>query len=110
MKRLTTILTAAMIAGSATIAMAQSNSDAVNPGLVGRGADDNPSGMANPKAGNTAAPPWQRFQSTPSPAPSYRYGPSAYSDDVMTSVPVSGTLDDRKWISPSAAPDDNASW
>lgn len=109
MKRLTTILTAAMIAGSATVAMAQSNSDEVNPGLVGRGADDNPSGLSNPKAGNTAAPPWERFQSTPSPAPSYRTGPSAYSDDVVMSAPVSGTLDDRNWISPSTPPSDN-SW
>src|SRR5687768_2122894 len=32
MKLLTTMLTAAMIAGSATVAMAQSNSDEVNPG------------------------------------------------------------------------------
>lgn len=109
MKRLSTILTAAMIAGSATLAMAQSNSDVVNPGLIGRGADDNPSGLANPKAGNTAARPWERLQSVPlNPAPS-QYGPNVYSDEGLTSAPVSGTLDDRNWISPSTAPANN-SW
>jgi hypothetical protein len=69
MRLLTTMLTAAAIAGSATVAMAQANSDEVNPGLVGRGQDDNPS-LANPRAGNTAVAPWDRRES-----PSYRISP-----------------------------------
>jgi hypothetical protein len=72
MKLVTTVLTAAMIAGSATVAMAQANSDEVNPGLVGRGQDDNPS-LANPRAGNPAVAPWDRRES-----PSYTANPSWY--------------------------------
>jgi prepilin-type processing-associated H-X9-DG protein len=52
MKLLTTIVSAALIAGTSSLAMAQGAGSDVNPGRWGRGADANPSGMANPMAGN----------------------------------------------------------
>jgi hypothetical protein len=61
MKTLTTILTAAFIAGSATLAMAQGGGAGgaggdVNPDRMGKGADQNPSSPgANPAAGNKDA-------------------------------------------------------
>jgi hypothetical protein len=79
MKLLTTMLTAAMIAGSSTVAMAQSNSDEVNPGQVGRGQDDNPS-LANPRAGNPAVAPWERRESPSYPANPYQFSPRAYTE------------------------------
>jgi hypothetical protein len=79
MRLLTTMLTAAMIAGSATVAMAQANSDEVNPGLVGRGQDDNPS-LANPRAGNPAVAPWERRESPSYTVNPSQYGPRAYTE------------------------------
>ena len=56
MKLLSTILTAALIAGTSTVAMAQGAGGAgsdVNPNRMGRGSDENPTGaFANPMAGN----------------------------------------------------------
>ncbi len=55
MKLFTTILSAALIAGASTVAMAQGAGGSVNPDQVGRGADTNPSAPnANPMAGNQA--------------------------------------------------------
>jgi len=59
MKIVTTLLSAALIAGASTVAVAQSGSAGsagtgdLNPNQIGRGADENPSTMnANPMAGN----------------------------------------------------------
>ena len=59
MKIITTILSAALIAGASTAAIAQSGSGAADSTLSpydkGRGNDDNPTGMnADPMAGNRA--------------------------------------------------------
>src|SRR2546423_13610597 len=84
MKTLTTILSAALIAGSCTIAMAQgagggtAGSD-VNPDRIGKGADQNPTGpAANPAAGTKEA-------TTPgTPAPAAKAPPG------QTNAPVAG--------------------
>ena len=62
MRSLTTILSAALIAGVSTVAMAQGGGgDAgaggdTNPNRMGKGSDANPSSPgANPRAGNTEA-------------------------------------------------------
>ena len=84
MKTFRTILAVAMLAGSCTLAMAQAGGGGaggggagaggggaaggsggagsdLNPHRMGRGADENPTGLgANPAAGNTAASPSQR--------------------------------------------------
>jgi hypothetical protein len=56
MKIVTTLLSAVLIAGASTVALAQSGSAGtgdLNPNQIGRGADENPSAMnANPMAGN----------------------------------------------------------
>jgi hypothetical protein len=59
MKMLSTILTAAFIAGSCTVAMAQGGAAGGDQSQQGtmKDADKNPTGAgANPTAGNTAAP------------------------------------------------------
>jgi len=60
MKTMKTILAAAFIAGSATVAMAQAGGGAagsdVNPDRINKGADQNPTGpAANPRAGTKEA-------------------------------------------------------
>ena len=57
MKTVTTILAAAFIAGSATVAMAQAGAGGdVNPDRMGKGSDANPSSPgAAPSAGHTDA-------------------------------------------------------
>ena len=88
MKSLTTILAAAFIAGSATVAMAQAGGSSgaggsgagVNPDRVNKGADTNPTGPgANPAAGSTDA-------QTPGSA---KTGPAA--SGAMKTAPVAGT-------------------
>lgn len=77
MKTLSTILTAAFIAGSCTFALAQGAGGDVNPNSgVQRGADKNPTGAANPAAGN------------PGGAPAANMGSNS---GGMTTAPVSGT-------------------
>jgi len=63
MKLLSTMLAAALVAGSCTVAMAQSGgtsgsgaADSTQQGNM-KDADKNPSGAANPTAGNTGAAP-----------------------------------------------------
>src|ERR1043165_6558346 len=59
MKTLSTILAAAFIAGSTTLAMAQASGGAgsdTNPDRINKGADQNPTGPgANPQSGRTDA-------------------------------------------------------
>jgi hypothetical protein len=58
MKTLTTILSAALIAGASTVAMAQGGAAGgdTNPDRMGKGSDANPSSPgANPRAGNSDA-------------------------------------------------------
>ena len=60
MKTFKTILAAAFIAGSATVAMAQASGGGagsdVNPDRINKGADQNPTGPGvNPKSGRTDA-------------------------------------------------------
>ena len=98
MKTLTTILSAALIAGSCTIAMAQgagggtAGSD-VNPDRIGKGADQNPTGpAANPAAGTKEA-------TTPgTPAPAAKAPPG------MTTAPVAGTKGTKDSSNPAQAP------
>jgi hypothetical protein len=82
MKTLTTILAAAFIAGSATLAMAQGGGGQggaggdVNPDRLGKGSDANPSSPgANPAAGNKDA-------TTPG---------EARTGGAMKTAPVAGT-------------------
>jgi hypothetical protein len=77
MKTVTTILAAAFIAGSATLAMAQgAGGGDVNPDRVGKGSDANPTGPgANPAAGNTDA----------------QTAGQARTGGAMKTAPVSGT-------------------
>ena len=84
MKSFTTVLAAAFIAGSATLAMAQGSGGGaagsdVNPDRLGKGADQNPSSAgAAPQAGTKEA-------TTPGQATTGTTGSS------MTTAPVSGT-------------------
>ena len=58
MKTVTTILSAALIAGISTLAMAQGGGAGgdTNPDRMGKGSDGNPSSAgANPRTGNTEA-------------------------------------------------------
>src|SRR2546423_2656157 len=94
MKPLTTILSAALIAGSCTIAMGQGAGGAaggggagsdVNPDRLGKGADQNPTGpAANPAAGTKeATTPGTTSPGTPAPA--------AKAPSGMATAPVAGT-------------------
>jgi hypothetical protein len=79
MKTVTTILSAALIAGMSTIAMAQGGGAGgdTNPDRLGKGSDANPSSPgANPAAGNTEAV-----------TPGVRNGAP---NRPMTTAPVSG--------------------
>ena len=96
MKTVTTILAAAFIAGSATLAMAQGGAGGaggdVNPDRTGKGADQNPSSPgANPAAGSTDA----------QTAGQARTGTSRGN---MTTAPVSGTTKSNNSSTPSQAP------
>ncbi len=66
MKLVTTLLSAALIAGASTVAMAQSGGGSgsdLNPNQMGRGADANPSGLnADPMAGNRGNTMQSRFR------------------------------------------------
>lgn len=96
MKTFKTILAAAFIAGSATVAMAQAGGGAgggagsdVNPDRINKGADQNPTGpAANPKAGRTDADTKGAAKSGPGTG--------------MNTAPVSGTQKDSS--TPSQAP------
>ena len=98
MKSLTTILAAAFIAGSATVAMAQTSGTSgagadVNPDRINKGADQNPSGPgANPRAGSSDAV-------TPGQAKS-----GTADKKGMTSAPVSGTTQSKDSSTPNQAP------
>jgi hypothetical protein len=90
MKSLSTLLAAALVAGSCTVAMAQagggaSGGDQSQQGTM-KDADKNPTGAANPTAGNTAAPAGQSGQSGMS-------GQS--SQGSMTTAPASNTRSDN---------------
>src|SRR5437763_1627766 len=105
MKTLTTILSAALIAGSCTIAMAQSagggaGSD-VNPDRLGKGADQNPTGpAANPAAGTQeATTPGTTSPGTPRPA--------AKAPSGMATAPMPPTTAATSAFSPSIAPMEN---
>jgi hypothetical protein len=84
MKMLTTILSAALIAGVSTVAMAQGGAAGgaggdTNPDRMGKGSDANPtSPSANPRAGNTEAV-----------TPGVRNNNA--STGTMNTAPVSGT-------------------
>jgi hypothetical protein len=97
MKTLTTVLAAAFIAGSATVAMAQASGGAAgadtNPDRINKGADQNPSSPgASPRAGSTDAV-------TPGQAKSGTAAPKG-----MTTAPVSGTTQSKDSSTPAEAP------
>ena len=88
MKLVPTILSAALIAGMSTVAMAQGAGGDVNPHRFGKGTDANPTSPgANPKLGNSAARPSERLNNNP-----YGLDP-AWRD--MNSSDVSGHWNDR---------------
>jgi len=91
MKLVITLLSAALIAGVSTVAMAQSGSSSggdVNPNQIGRGADENPSSMnANPAAGN-------RGNTMQADRGQWMAGERM---DGMTSSDVSGRWNDQSW-------------
>jgi hypothetical protein len=93
MKALTTILTAAFIAGGATLAMAQGGAGGdVNPDRMGKGSNANPSSPgANPAAGDKDA----------QTAGQARTGTSGGN---MTTAPVSGTTKSNNSSTPSRGP------
>ena len=97
MKTVTTILSAAFLAASCTLAMAQASGGAagsdVNPDRLGKGADQNPTGpAANPAAGTKeATTPGEAAPAARAPTPS-----------GMTTAPVSGTTKDSS--NPAQAP------
>jgi hypothetical protein len=98
MKTLKTVLAAAFIAGSATVAMAQASGGAAgadtNPDRINKGADQNPSSPgASPRAGSTDAT---------TPAGQAKSGTSGTSG--MTTAPVSGTTQSKDSSTPSMAP------
>jgi hypothetical protein len=95
MKTLKTVLAAAFIAGSATVAMAQASGGAAgadtNPDRINKGADTNPSGPgANPRAGSTDA-------TTPA-------GQAKSGTKGMNIAPVSGTKQSKDSSTPAMAP------
>jgi hypothetical protein len=99
MKTLTTVLAAAFIAGSATVAMAQAGGGAaggggdVNPDRINKGADQNPSSPgASPQAGSTDA-------TTAGQAKTGAAAPKG-----MTTAPVSGTAQGKDSSTPAQAP------
>jgi hypothetical protein len=88
MKLVPTILSAALIAGMSTVAMAQGAGGDVNPNRFGKGTDANPTSPgANPELGNSAAPPSERLNNNP-------YGLDPARRD-MNSSGVSGHWNDR---------------
>ena len=95
MKTLTTILSAALIAGSCTLAMAQAGGGGagsdVNPDRMGNGADQNPTGAAANPAGGT------KEAVTPGTARTGATAPSG-----MTTAPVAGTKSNSS--NPAQAP------
>src|SRR3954469_12120316 len=100
MKTVTTILSAALLAASCTLAMAQSGGGGasgggagsdVNPDRMGKGADQNPTGPAANPAGGT------KEAVTPGTA---RTGATAASG--MTTAPVAGTKSNSS--NPAQAP------
>ncbi len=96
MKTLKTILAAAFIAGSATVAMAQASGGAAgadtNPNRINKGADQNPSSPgASPQAGTKEAV-------TPGQAK------TGTSGGAMTTAPVSGTSQSKDSSTPAQAP------
>jgi hypothetical protein len=98
MKTLTTILAAAFIAGSATVAMAQASGGAagadVNPDRLGKGADQNPSSPgAGPQAGTKEAT-----------TPGGQTGTTGAQGGAMTTAPVSGTPQSKDSSTPAQAP------
>jgi hypothetical protein len=103
MKTFTTIMAAALIAGSAGFAMAQSGGGGagaggagsdVNPDRLGKGADQNPTGAAGPQGGTKEAV-------TPGQA-------RAGTTGTMKTAPVSGvpqgTTQSKDSTTPSQAP------
>jgi hypothetical protein len=84
MKILSTILSAALLAGTCAVAMAQGAGGDVNPNQIGRGADGNPSSpWANPMAGN-------RGNTMQARDGQYGYGEYGYRQGMRSSN-VSGT-------------------
>ena len=101
MKLVPTILSAALIAGMSTVAMAQGAGGDLNPNRVGKGADANPTGpMANPELGNSAAPPSERLNDN-------AYGLDPARRD-MNSSDVSGQWNDRDYHGERTAPNGTA--
>ena len=99
MKTLTTVLAAAFIAGSATVAMAQASGGAagadVNPDRINKGADQNPSSPgASPQAGTKEA----------TTLGAGNTGTTGTKD--MTTAPVSGTPQSKDSSTPAQAPTD----
>ena len=95
MKIVTTLLSAALIAGASTIAMAQSDGAGsggdVNPNQMGRGSDENPSAMnANPAAGN-------RGNTMQADRGQWMAGERMNGMNGMTSSDVSGRWNDQSW-------------
>jgi|GEM_PF-4004786 len=93
MKSLSTILAAALVAGSCTVAMAQAGGGAAGGDQTQQGtmkdADKNPTGAAaNPTAGNTAAP--MAGQGAPMAGQGAKSGQSG-----MTTAPASNTRSDN---------------
>lgn len=92
MKTFKTILAAAFIAGSATVAMAQAGGGAgsdVNPDRINKGADQNPTGPGtNPQSGRTDA--------------DTKGSAKTGTGSGMQTAPVSGTQKDSS--TPSQAP------
>ena len=97
MKTVTTMLSAALLAASCTLAMAQAGGGAsgagsdVNPDRMGKGADQNPTGPAANPAGGT------KEAVTPGTARSGTTAPSG-----MTTAPVAGTKSNSS--NPAQAP------
>jgi hypothetical protein len=103
MKSLTTILAAAFIAGSATVAMAQASGTSgagadVNPDRVNKGADTNPTGPgANPAAGNTDAQMKGSAKTGPAASGAMKTAPVAGTPSKDSSTPAQApTADDKK--------------
>jgi len=103
MKLVPTVLSAALIAGMSTVAMAQNDGGGangggdVNPHRFGKGTDANPTSPgANPKLGNSAAPPSERLHNSP-------YGLDPTWRD-MNSSDVSGHWNDRDYQRGRIAP------
>jgi hypothetical protein len=103
MKTMTTLLSAAFIAGTASLAMAQGGGTGgggsdVNPDRMGKGADQNPSSPGvNPAAGNKDATTAGQAKTGPA-AGSAKTGTTG----TMKSAPVAGTKNDSS--KPSQAP------